>query len=523
MDIRPSLSEFTRLAKKGAVVPVWGELRADLETPVSVFLKLDDGRNSFLLESVEGEEKVARFSFVGSRPRLVFQSRGREIRISRRSATGAMRVERYQTASDPLAEIERLMRRYRAVPMPQLPRFYGGLVGYLGYEMVRFFERVPAPQRDALRLPEAMFMLTDSVVIIDHAQHSMRLVVNAVVEGRRRSGIGPAAVYRRSVAHIQAMAARLTRPMPRPARRPARRRSREAAVSSNLSQAEFVRMVRRAKRDIRSGEIIQVVLSQRFEHPLRCTPFDAYRALRSLNPSPYMYFLRFGTLTLAGSSPEMLVRCENGVIQTRPIAGTRRRGADAREDERLAQQLLRSPKERAEHLMLVDLSRNDVGRVAQTGSVTTPELMVVEKYSHVMHLVSAVEAKLKRGRNAYDVLRAAFPAGTVSGAPKVRAMEIIAELEREARGPYAGAVGYVSFSGNLDTCITIRTILMHDRLASVQAGAGIVADSNPAREYQETISKAQGCLEALRLAESLDFRSGFGPRHHRRAEQGMSR
>ena len=497
MEIRPSFAEFTRMAKRATVVPVWGELLADLEAPVSAFLKLDDGKTSFLLESVEGEEKVARFSFLGSRPRVLVQSRGRDMTLTERATSGRLVTRRFRTQTDPLTELERLMRRFRVVPIPALPRFYGGLVGYLGYNVVQFLERLPAPERDSLMMPDIGLMLTESMVIFDHARHKMLLVVNAFLEGQR-----PETAYRCCVAQIQAMAHRLTHTS---TRRAAPRRAsgrKPPAVRSNISQAQFVEMVTRAKRDIRAGDIIQVVLSQRFERPLRCAPLEVYRALRSLNPSPYMYFLRFGSTCLVGSSPEMLVRCEEGRLETRPIAGTRPRGQDHHHDERLIQQLVNSPKERAEHLMLVDLGRNDLGRVAQVGTVATPELMVVEKYSHVIHLVSSVRAKLRPGRNAFDVLRATFPAGTVTGAPKVRAMEIIAELEPDDRATYAGAVGYFSFSGNLDTCITIRTILIKDGRAYVQAGAGIVADSNPLREYRETINKAKGCLQAIELAEA---------------------
>ncbi|MBI4355741.1 MAG: anthranilate synthase component I [Candidatus Omnitrophica bacterium] len=497
MEIRPSLAEFTRLAKRATIVPVWGELLADFDTPVSAFLKLDDGRYSFLLESVEGEEKVARFSFLGSRPRLLFASRGRNIEIVERLGERRSVLKRYRTEQDPLIELERLMRGLTVSPTPDLPRFTGGLVGYLGYNVVRFLERLPAHQVDHLDAPDIMMMLADSMVIIDHAQHTMRLVVNAFTKDASVE-----ALYRRCVTRIHAMAAQLEKPLPR---RRLQRSSRHRAaqrIRSNLTKAEFSRMVRRAKEYIRAGDIIQTVLSQRFERRLHSEPFDLYRSLRSLNPSPYMYFLRFGSTCLVGSSPEMLIRCEDGSLETRPIAGTRRRGRDAKEDEQLARQLMASPKERAEHLMLVDLGRNDLGRVAQIGTVTTPEVMAVERYSHVMHLVSSVRAKLRKGRHAFDALRATFPAGTVTGAPKVRAMEIIAELERDDRGPYAGAVGYLSFSGNLDTCITIRTILVKDGIAYVQAGAGIVADSQPEREYQETVNKAKGMLKAIELAEA---------------------
>ncbi len=490
----PSLTEFSRLARRASVVPVWGEIPDDVDTPVSAWLKLDDGHDSFLLESVAGGEHVARYSFVGSRPRLVFESRGREVVLRERGRDGQMSVRRFQAQPDPLAELERLMRRYRAAPVPALPRFFGGLVGYAGYNAVRFLERLPAHRRDRLQAPDLMFMLVDTLAIFDHAQHKIILVANAV------TGEGSAkAAYQQAVSRIEAMAARLSHPVP--ARPHAARRPGAAAVRSNLTRAAFVRMVARAKAHIKAGDIIQVVLSQRFERPVHDAPVDVYRALRTLNPSPYMFLLRHGPMSLVGASPEMLVRCEGGRLETRPIAGTRSRGRTPQEETRLIEQLRRSPKERAEHLMLVDLGRNDLGRVAQVGSVATPELMVVEKYSHVMHLVSSVTAKLRRGLNPFDVLRATFPAGTVTGAPKVRAMEIIADLERDDRGPYAGAVGYVSFSGNLDTCITIRTMLITDGRAFVQAGAGIVADSDAAREYQETIHKAQSCLAAIERAE----------------------
>ena len=497
MDIRPSEAEFVKLAKRGNVIPVYGELPADLETPVSAFLKLDDGRFSYLLESVAGEEKVARFSFLGSRPRALFTSTGRHIELSTFQEGRRPQVRRVDTLEDPLAELERLLRGLRCVPVEGLPRFTGGLVGYLGYNVVRFLERLPPHQLDDLHVPDIMLMLSEAMAIFDHAQHTLLLVVTARLEGT-----SPRAAYRRAVREIQGLAARLRRPLA-PARQPRaplhpRRRSEPRPT---IDRAEFLRAVERAKEYIRAGDLIQVVLSQRWERRLSCEPFAVYRALRSLNPSPYMYFLRFGSLCLVGASPEMLVRSEAGHLETRPIAGTRPRGTNARDDARLRRQLQGSPKERAEHLMLVDLGRNDLGRVAQAGSVNTPELMVVEQYSHVLHLVSGVTARLRRGQTACDVLRATFPAGTVAGAPKVRAMEVIAELERYDRGPYAGAVGYVDFSGNLDTCITIRTMLVKDGRAYVQAGAGIVADSRPAREYQETVNKAKSCFAALELAE----------------------
>ena len=493
MRIHPSELEFAKLAKQGNVIPVYGELPADLETPVSAFLKLDDGRFSFLLESVAGTEKVARFSFLGARPQQLITAAGRHVERSTLSGGRVVRVKRYETPDDPLAEVERLLQAFRFVPVAGLPRFCGGLVGYFGYNVVRYLERLPTHRVDDLRVPDLMLMLTDTMAIFDHAQHKLLLVANAHLGGEP-----PRAAYRRAVRAVEAMAARLRGRLPAPRRhQPAHR-----TVRSNVSRSEFSAMVARAKAAIRAGDIIQVVLSQRLERELGCDPLDVYRALRTRNPSPYMFLLRFGDLALVGASPEMLVRCEDGCLETRPIAGTRPRGADDHEDERLSQQLRASVKERAEHLMLVDLGRNDLGRVARVGSVTTPELMVVEKYSHVLHLVSGVTARLRPGKTAFDVLRATFPAGTVTGAPKVRAMEIIATLERYDRGPYAGAVGYLDFSGNLDTCITIRTLLIKDGRAYIQAGAGIVADSQPAREYQETLNKARAMLQAIEIAEA---------------------
>ncbi|MBI4597200.1 MAG: anthranilate synthase component I [Candidatus Omnitrophica bacterium] len=492
IHIHPTEAEFLRLAKQGNVIPVYGELLADLETPVSAFLKLDDGRFSYLLESVAGTEKVARFSFLGSRPRMLITATGRHMEISSLSH-GRVQVKRFETKDDPLAEIERLMSQFRFVPVPGLPRFTGGLVGYLGYNTARFLERLPPHQIDTLRVPDLMLMLTGTMAIFDHSQHKLLLVANVQTDRANAR-----AAYRQAVREVHEMASRLRGPLPKSLRR---RAGRPQTVQANIPRAEFERMVAKAKEHIRSGDIIQVVVSQRLQRKVSCQPLDIYRMLRSVNPSPYMFLLRFGSMALVGASPEMLVRCEDGQLETRPIAGTRRRGATEREDERLIHQLLSSPKERAEHLMLVDLGRNDVGRVAVAGSVKTPELIVIEKYSHVLHLVSSVTGKLKPGKNAFDVLRATFPAGTVAGAPKIRAMEIIADLERYDRGPYAGAVGYFSYSGNLDTCITIRTVLVKDSHAYVQAGAGIVADSQPAREYQETLSKAQGMLKAIELAE----------------------
>lgn len=494
MEIRPSKIEFIHLANQGNVIPVYGELLADLETPVSAFMKLDDGHFSYLLESVEGTEKVARYSFISSSPQQLFVSRGRQIEITTYSKAHP-HVERFETSDDPLRELQRRMAGIRFVPVPGLPRFCGGWVGYLGYNVVRFFERLPSHRENDLKLPDIMLMLTHTMAIFDHAQHKLLLVANARTDHKSAR-----LAYRQAVEAIETMARQLSQKLALSSR-PRQRPPLVNPLRSNTTQKEFTERVRKAKEAIRAGEIIQVVLSQRLERPIACEPLDVYRSLRSVNPSPYMFLLHLGSLSLVGASPEMLVRCEEGHLETRPIAGTRPRGKTEREEERLIHQLRSSPKERAEHLMLVDLGRNDLGRVATVGSVQTPELMVVEKYSHVLHLVSGVTARLRKGKTAFDVLRATFPAGTVTGAPKVRAMEIIAELEPFDRGIYAGAVGYVGFSGNLDTCITIRTILIKDHHAYIQAGAGIVADSQPDREYQETLNKAKAMLQAIDMAE----------------------
>lgn len=474
MIVRPSLTAFRQLARRGNLIPVYATLPADLETPLGALLKLSTpGEPSFLFESVEGEQHVARYSFVG---------------------TGAMLT---LTGADGLASLRARMRELRYVPSAELPRFCGGVVGFLGYELISRWEPVPVPPRDTLQLPEMAVMLATSVAIFDHARHQVILVANASIPPR-------ATVARVRAAYQQAVQTlrRMERSLAQPAIFPRVGRAvRRTAVRSNLSRGQFERMVRSSKRYIRAGDIIQVVLSQRFERRTSAHPVHVYRALRTLNPSPYMFYLQCGGVTLIGSSPEMLVRLEGRTMETRPIAGTRRRGRDAVEDARLAQELLRNRKERAEHLMLVDLGRNDLGRVAVPGSVTTPAFGVIEKYSHVMHLVSSVVGQMAKGYDAFDLLRAAFPAGTVTGAPKVRAMQIIAELERLRRGPYAGCVGYIGFSGNMDTCITIRTIIMQHGTAYVQAGAGIVADSQPAAEYRETLNKAAGMLQALAFAE----------------------
>ncbi len=488
-------AQFLKLSRRGNVIPVYKEINADLDTPVSAYLKLSKDGYSFLLESVEGQEKIARYSFLGTRPALVLSAQGREVVV----AEGPdRRTRRFRTDADALAEIKKLMSGFIPVPVPGLPRFWGGLVGYLGYDMVRFFERLPEKNGDVLKVPDAYFMLADALLVFDHVSHTIRIVANCIlpVGSGSLSRARKLSFYRGALRRIDEMHRQLQRPLQAA---PASRQPRaQLTVRSNCTAAQFCAMVRSAKRHIRNGDIIQTVLSQRLSARIgRRDPFDVYRALRRLNPSPYMFFLRMGEVTLVGSSPEVHLRCEDGLARIRPIAGTRPRSHDEARDALLERQLLKDGKERAEHIMLVDLARNDLGRVSRPGSVRVDELMSVERYSHVMHLVSEVSGRIDPRYDIYDCLRASFPAGTVSGSPKIRAMEIIEELEGSRRGPYAGCVGYIGFTHNLDTCITIRTILVKNGYAHVQAGAGIVADSVPSREYAESLNKAQALLEAL--------------------------
>lgn len=487
-DLTPTFDDFKKMARQGNLIPVYREIIADTETPVSAFMKFRDTPECFLFESVEGGEKWARYSFIGFRPSVVFTSKGTSVTIRQ-----GRRV-RTMTSDNPLGQLRDLMSRYQPVPVPGLPRFWGGAVGYASYDTARFFETIPECTSDDLHLPDSCFMITDTLVIFDNLRHNVKVLSNVHLTGETPDLRN---AYEQARARIEAICTRLQRPLRRtpvpPVAGPVR-------VGSNIRQEDFKKSVSRAKRYIRSGDIIQVVLSQRFETALRTDPFELYRSLRMVNPSPYMFFLRMDDTCLVGSSPEVLVRLEDGEILLRPIAGTRPRGASDGEDAALAEELLADPKERAEHIMLVDLGRNDVGRVAATGSVAMQDFMVIERYSHVMHIVSSVTGRLARGRDAFDVFAATFPAGTVSGAPKIRAMEIIEELEHHRRGAYAGAVGYFGFSGNMDFCITIRTMLIRNDRVYVQAGAGIVMDSRPEREYQETVNKARGMVQAIERA-----------------------
>ncbi len=492
-QLTTTLAEFSRLAKRGNVIPVFAEFVADGETPVSAVKKLDNGGYSFLFESTEKNDVSGRFSFVGIEPRLIIQSYGREIRI-----TDPDTERRFETATNPLDEIRKLMFAYRFVSHPELPRFAGGAVGFLGYEAINFFEpKVSLAQNDDLRLPEMLFMIPSSLLIFDHRLRTLQIVVNAFLDDG-----SPEAVYARAAESAGAIVRRLAQPAKLPL--VSSEECETQSVRSNSRRDEFERAVERAKEYIRAGDIFQVVLSQRFESDFNGDPLDFYRCLRFINPSPYMFCLKFAdNFALVGSSPEMHVRLVGDVIEIRPIAGTRPRGATIPQDERNAAELLADPKERAEHIMLVDLARNDIGRVADFGSVRITEMMGIERYSHVMHIVSNVAGRLRNGCTAFDVLKSTFPAGTVSGAPKIRAMQIISELEKTRRGCYAGAIGYFGFDGNVDSCIALRCAVLKNGKAYFQAGAGIVADSDPRLEFEETVNKARAMSKALAMAVKM--------------------
>jgi len=463
----PNENEFIELSKKGNLIPVAKEIATAAETPVSAFNKIE-GEYSFLLESIEGGEKIARYSFLGTCPKN--------------------KVHKFGSFQD----VRKFLHKFKPVKVDGLPRFHGGLVGYVSYDMVRKIEEIPDKNPDDMKLPPTVFLLTESVLVFDHVKRKIILISNAHIEG------DPQKSYREACGKIDALERTLAGKASLKAE--SSKSPKAVKISSNMEQAEFEAAVKKAKEYIRAGDIIQVVPSQRFEAETKVNPFNVYQVLRKLNPSPYMYYLKLGKVKIVGTSPEVMVRLEDRTATVRPIAGTRRRGADEAEDEKMAKELLASEKERAEHIMLVDLGRNDLGRVCDFGTVKVTEEMVVEKYSHVMHIVSNVTGRLSKGKDAVDLLLATFPAGTVTGAPKVRAMEIIDELEKVKRGPYAGCIGYFGFSGEMDTCITIRTIIFKGNKAYVQAGAGIVADSIPSEEYKETVNKAKAMLKAVELA-----------------------
>ncbi len=484
----PPCDTFYALAEKGNLIPVYREIMADMDTPVSAFRKLDDGHFSYLLESIEGGEKWGRYSFLGSAPSVVIRSKGNTVE------TISDGISVCQESPDPLACIKELLAQYTPVEVDGLPRFFGGAVGYLGYDMVRHFESLPSNKPALLDAYDSYFLITDSIVIFDTMRQKIKVVSNAHIT----ADISPAEAYARAVEKIDAIILQLRAPLPHSKGSIPKK---PVQFISNISRTSFEDAVEKAKKYVTSGDIIQVVLSQRFSGELTADPLDIYRVLRTLNPSPYMFFLRLDDTIIAGASPEVMVRKEGEQVELRPIAGTRPRGATPTDDEKLAEELLDDPKERAEHVMLVDLGRNDLGRVCTTGSVSVSELMLIERYSHVMHIVSNVQGQLLPDRDAFDLVRATFPAGTLSGAPKIRAMQIIDELEPVRREVYGGAVGYFSFSGNMDLAITIRTLVIKDGKVHLQAGAGIVADSDPAAEWQETVNKGMAVMRAVEIAE----------------------
>jgi anthranilate synthase component I len=502
MRHHPPFDEFARLATQGSLVPVYRRLTGDTLTPVSAFCKIQEGDWAFLFESVVGGERLGRYSFLGSGPFLRFQAFGNRVLLQ--SATGIEEREH----PDPLRLLQEKLETYRTPPLHGLPRFLGGCVGYAGYDSVRYVERLPTPPPDDRQLPDLCFGFYDRMVVFDHLFKTVIVVAHAHIPPDREKDL--AQCYQEACTRVDRLVERLQQgvadlqltdidPLGPAQSRTAGERHGHA---SNFTRAGFEAAVEKCKEYIRAGDIFQVVLSQRLQTETRARPYDIYRTLRVVNPSPFLFYLRSGPLCLIGSSPEIMVRVEGDRVTIRPLAGTRPRGVSEAEDDRLATELAEDPKERAEHIMLVDLGRNDVGRVAQYGSVQLSDVMTVERYSHVMHLCSTVTGKLRPGLTAFDALRSCLPAGTLSGAPKVRAMEIIDELESHRRGPYGGAVGYVDFGGNMDTCIALRTLVLKGQTAYLQAGAGIVADSVPEKEYEETLNKARGLLRALEMAET---------------------
>ena len=488
-DIYPNFDEFRKLSKKGNLIPVYKEILADLETPVSTFLKLAaNERHSYLLESVEGGERWGRYSFIAWEPKYIFQSRGTSYSLNK---PGEKTV--WKESPNPLVNLKELMNSFVPVEVKGLPRFWGGAVGYVSYDMVRFFEHLPQKPKDTLKVPDCIFLITDKMVVFDHLSHTLKIAVCVDIGGKKNL----ASAYREAEREIAKIEEKLQKPL----KAAPLKKFKSEPIRSNIEKSDFLKKVEKAKHYIRIGDIIQVVPSQRFSRKTKADSFDIYRALRLINPSPYMYYLRNDDFEIIGSSPEILVRKEDDLAQLRPIAGTRPRGKTEEEETDLQSELLADPKETAEHIMLVDLGRNDLARVCKPHTVRVPHLMVIEKYSHVMHIVSSVEGILKPGMDSFELFRACFPAGTVSGAPKVRAMEIIDELEPEARGVYAGAVGYFSFSDNMDMAIAIRTIVLKDGVAYAQAGGGVVADSVPENEYTETKNKAAALFAAIDMAE----------------------
>ena len=491
----PTFEEFENYAKQGNLVPVRTEVLADLETPVSAFLKLKtEGLPAFLLESVEGGEALARYSFLGVGARASLKTKGNEGWLTK---NGSVKQFTLAPGHDPLHVLEEQMAQFTYVQTPGLPRFCGGAVGFLGYDLVRFFEKLPNAPKDDRDLPDTHLLFTDTLLIFDSVRHSVVVLNNALIEGDVR------AAYDEACAKIEATLQKLGQPAASAALLPLAKEIEEPEPKSNMNADGYKNAVLKCVEYIRAGDCVQIVPSQRFEVPLHAKTFDVYRALRHISPAPYMFYLDLDDVQLIGASPEILVTEDAGKVTTRPIAGTRKRGATPEEDLALEKDLLADPKEIAEHIMLVDLHRNDIGRVCEFGSVEVDELMSIARYSHVMHIESNIIGTLRKDKTAFDLLRATFPAGTLSGAPKIRAMQIIDELEPTRRGPYGGAIGYFAFSGNVDTCITLRTIVVKNGTAYVQAGGGIVADSDPQAEHDETRNKARAALRAIALAESV--------------------
>ncbi len=486
----PSFYDFKRIARVRSVIPIFEEIPLGQETPISAFQKIEGGEYAFLLESLGGNQKWGRFSFLGILPLYIFKNKGEEFEIIKNG-----KVFHRGRISDPLQALDALLKTFHPVEpdFHSLP-FWGGAVGYINYDLIRSFERLPDLRKEEIEMDGCCFIIPEILIAFDTLERKAKIISNIFLDGNEPF----TETYRRGEDKIQSIINRLQNPLPSSV--PSKSLF-QSSFRSNFTKEEFLRAVKRAKEYIRVGDVIQVVLSQRFSTDLHTDPFDIYCALRRINPSPYLFYLKMGDTVLLGSSPEVMVRLQGRKIELRPLAGTRKRGNTYEEDLQMERDLLSDEKERAEHIMLVDLGRNDVGRVAEIGTVRVKELMGVERYSHVMHLFSHIEGTLAEGKNAFDVLRATFPAGTVTGAPKIRAMEIIEELEPVRRGPYGGAVGYFSFSGNMDTCITIRSILIKDGKAYIQAGAGIVADSDPEKEYEETLNKAQAIFRAIKMAE----------------------
>jgi anthranilate synthase component 1 len=508
--ISPGREEFLKLARQGNLVPVCCRLLADIETPLSAYQKVRGDGESFLFESIEGGEHLGRYSFVGSNPRSIVRQSGNRVEViesGRVRETFVVGPPPGDSARPPVRDglevVQKVLDRFRPVTLPDSPRFTGGAVGFIGYEFIHDVEPVvPRPPRDELGTPTMYFLITDQLMVFDRVAQTVTVIVNAIIE----DGISPAEVYEDAVSEIERITSLLSQPMqnaPVPVPQPA-----DVPVESNQTKEAFLAHVAKAKEYIRTGDIFQVVGSQRFSTPFDASPLDLYRAVRTINPSPYMFLLELEGLSLVGASPEIHVRCENRRVEIRPIAGTRRRGRTEEEDKSLETELLLDPKERAEHVMLVDLARNDIGRVCEFGSVAPQDLMIIERYSHVMHIVTQVEGRLAADKTPFDLMRATFPAGTLSGAPKIRAMQIICELEQTTRGPYGGCVGYFSFNGNLDCCITIRTALLKDGRAYVQAGGGWVADSDPEAEYVETVNKSKAMLRAVAMAKQIASGAG---------------